>query len=564
MGESLKKLRSVFRSPGIAAAARWSKCVHGKVAGICLITVIATVCSLGFTIATKGLVDGAVSSNMGELRRYGILLAILILAQHGLSAMRAMLRIHASSGLQKSLQGLLVEQLLSKDYSRIKGYHSGELVNRVFSDMSVIKNGIMNILPNFISIVVSFVGAAAILIAMDWHFIILMIAGGLLGLGLVLLFRRPMKQRHKRMQEAEGALHASVQEILENIRLIKASVSERRAVRQIRDHQDTLYKEQVRQGIFSFRMNNSMGLVFDFSWLFCMIWGCLNIYRGNLTYGSLAAMIQLIGRIQGPIANAVSIASQVYSVTSSAERLLELTDLPAEPEGEKLEDFDSIRMEDLAFQYDDGVEEVLQHINWTIRKGDFMALTGMSGGGKTSLFQLLLGIYQPTGGSILFCLGEKQVPSSRGTRGLFAYVPQGNTLFSGTLRDNLTMFTDQASDEEIMEAVRTACLEPVVKDIGLDAVLGERGVGLSEGQAQRVAVARALLSKAPILLLDEATSALDEATEAELLRNIAGLNGKTLIIVTHRRAALAICDYTLHIAGGEMTLCDKDGHPSSV
>ena len=553
MGDSLKKIRSVLHSPGIAAVAGWSKCVHGKVAGICLITVIATLCSLGFTIATKGLVDGAVSSNMEELRRYAVLLALLILAQHGLSAARALLRIHASSGLQKSLQGLLVKEILSKDYARIKGYHSGELVNRVFSDMSVIKNGVMNILPNFISIAVSFVGAAAILIAMDWHFIILMIAGGLLGLCLVLLFRRPMKQRHKRMQEAEGKLHASVQEILENIRLIKASVSEKRAASQITDHQETLYKEQVRQGIFSFRMNNSMGLVFDFSWLFCMVWGCLNIYRGNLTYGSLAAMIQLIGRIQGPIANAVSIASQVYGVTSSAERLLELTDLPSEDEGEKLKDFDRICMEDLAFQYEDGVEEVLQHINWTIKKGDFMALTGMSGGGKTSLFQLLLGIYRPTSGKILFCKGEKTVPASRGTRGLFAYVPQGNTLFSGTLRENLTMFTDAASDDEIMDAVKIACLDHVVGDIGLDAMLGERGVGLSEGQAQRVAVARALLSKAPILLLDEATSALDETTEAKMLKNISGLRDKTCIIVTHRRAALEICDYTLHIADGKMT-----------
>ena len=481
------------------------------------------------------------------------MLALLILAQHGLSAARALLRIHASSGLQKSLQGLLVKEILSKDYAKIKGYHSGELVNRVFSDMSVIKNGVMNILPNFISIAVSFVGAAAILIAMDWHFIILMIAGGLLGLCLVLVFRRPMKQRHKRMQEAEGKLHASVQEILENIRLIKASVSEKRAASQITDHQETLYKEQVRQGIFSFRMNNSMGLVFDFSWLFCMVWGCLNIYRGNLTYGSLAAMIQLIGRIQGPIANAVSIASQVYGVTSSAERLLELTDLPSEDEGEKLEDFDRICMEDLAFQYDDGVEEVLQHINWTIKKGDFMALTGMSGGGKTSLFQLLLGIYRPTSGKILFCKGEKAVPASRGTRGLFAYVPQGNTLFSGTLRENLTMFTDAASDDEIKDAVKIACLDHVVRDIGLDAMLGERGVGLSEGQAQRVAVARALLSKAPILLLDEATSALDETTEAKMLKNISGLRDKTCIIVTHRRAALEICDYTLHIADGKMT-----------
>jgi ATP-binding cassette subfamily B protein len=162
------------------------------------------------------------------------------------------------------MQGMLVREILSKEYAGLRGYHSGELVNRVFSDMSVIKNGIMNILPNLISIVVSFVGAAAILIAMDWHFVILMIAGGTLGLILIILFRGPMKRRHKRMQEAEGALHASTQETQENIRFIKASVSESRAINRIEGYQKTLNEEQVRQGIFSFRMNDSMGLVFDF------------------------------------------------------------------------------------------------------------------------------------------------------------------------------------------------------------------------------------------------------------------------------------------------------------
>ena len=554
MREGLQKIKAIFKSPGLAAVAEWSRCVHLKVLLICLLTVASTIVSLGFTLATKGLVDGAVSSDLGALRRFGLMLGGLILVQHLLSALRAYLRIHASADLQKSMQGMIMRSLLSRDYSGLKGYHSGELVNRVFSDVSVVKNGVMSILPNLFSTLVSFVGAAVILIAMDWHFVIMMIIGGALGLLLMILFRSPMKARHKRMQEAEGKLHASVQEILENIRLIKASVSEERAVGQIREAQEMLSGEQVRQGMFSFRMNDSMGFVFDLSWLFCMLWGCLHIFHGNLTYGSLAAMIQLIGRIEGPIANAVSIASQAYGVISSSERLLELTDLPEEDQGEILTDFDAIRLEDVTFIYDDGVEEVLQSINWTIRKGDFMALTGMSGGGKTSLFQLLLGIYRPTAGSVTFCSGSRETPASKGTRSLFAYVPQGNTLFSGTLRDNLTMFTDSATDEEIFEAVQAACFDHVVKDIGLDAVLGERGIGLSEGQAQRVAVARALIGGAPILLLDEATSALDDKTEEKLLHNISKMRDKTCIIVTHRKAALEICDYTLHIADGKMTL----------
>ena len=181
------------------------------------------------------------------------------------------------------------------------------------------------------------------------------------------------------------------------------------------------------------------------------------------------------------------------------------------------------------------------------------ALTGISGGGKTSLFQLLLGIYKPKEGAVLFRQGGVTVPASRDTRSLFAYVPQGNTLMSGTLKDNLTMFTDHAAEEDINAAIHAACLDDLVAEVGMDAKLGERGIGLSEGQAQRVAVARALLSKAPILLLDESTSALDEKTEAKLLENIDAMRDKTVIIVTHRHAALSICDYTLHIEGGSMT-----------
>ena len=194
-------------------------------------------------------------------------------------------------------------------------------------------------------------------------------------------------------------------------------------------------------------------MMFSFSWVLCMLWGSFAIFKGEMTYGSLAAMIQLIGRVQGPIASAVSIATEAYGVIASAERLMELTELPSEVTGEPLTDFDEIIIEQMFFRYDDGTEDVLKGINCTIHKGDFVALTGSSGGGKTSLFQLLLGIYQPTSGSIMYRNGNRKMPASRETRALFAYVPQGNTLFSGTLRENLTMFTDYATEKEIDDAI---------------------------------------------------------------------------------------------------------------
>lgn len=550
--EDIKKFKQIFQSPALKRVYRWSRCVHGSIVLICVLNVLYVLCSLGVTLITKELVDSAVSGKADVLWRFGALLLIVILAEIAMRFTLSLAHTRASAKLQRHLQGMLVRDILTKEYSGLKGYHSGELVNRVFSDAGVIKSGVLSILPGIVSTIVSFIGAATILIALDWRFVLLLAVAGLIGICIVLLFRNPMKKRHKRMHESEDKLHAVIQETIENIRLIKASISEERVIRQVDHRQEQLEKEQIRQGKFSAVMNNSMGMMFSFSWLFCMLWGSAAIFRGEMTYGSLAAMIQLIGRVQGPIASAVSIATEAYGVIASAERLMELTDLPSETTGEVLKDFDEIRINRVNFRYEDGTDDVLRDISCTIRKGDFVALTGTSGGGKTSLFQLLLGIYPPNSGEVLFRTAGTETKACRETRGLFAYVPQGNTLFSGTLRENLMMFTDDASEEDIQAALKAACIEDLAAEAGLDSEIGERGVGISEGQAQRVAVARALLTKAPILLLDESTSALDEETEGRMLQNISAMRDKTCLIVTHRRAALSICDYRLHLTNGHM------------
>lgn len=552
MMENLKKVKNMFASPALRAIFKWSRPVRGAVVLISAIGVVTSLMSLGVTMVTKALIDGATSGSSSALWMYGALLVALIAAERFLSIWSSAVNLKASAGLQKHMQSMVTEAILGKQYASLKGFHSGELVNRIFSDVSVVKGGILSMLPMILRLAVSFIGAAAILISMDWRFVPVLIVTSCLGVIFSLVFREPMKKRHKRMQEAEDALHASTQETVENIRVVKASASEKRALNTMNERRDHLAREQVRNGKLSIAMNSGMGAMFDISWLVCNLWGCVKIYHGSFTYGSLAALIQLVGRIQSPIASAVSLVSRIYGVIASAERLLDVVGLPDEEAGTALETFDEIRLENVGFRYGDGLEDVLQNVHGVIRRGNFVALTGISGGGKTSLFQLLMGIYKPTEGQVTFVSGELAVPASRGTRKLFAYVPQGNMLFSGTLRDNLTMFTDHATDAEISAAIKAACLEELVAEIGLDAVLGERGVGLSEGQGQRVAVARALLSKAPILLLDESTSALDEITEAQMLKNISAMRDKTCIIVTHRQAALAICDYTLHISDGHL------------
>ena len=551
--ENLKKIKQIMTGTALKSVFRWSKCVHGKIVLICLLQSLNTLISLAETLVTKELIDHAVAGQENALWLWGGCLGGLVLAVRLLNYTLSLIRIDTSTRLQYSLHSMITQKIFSRDYRGLAKFHSGEMVRRFFSDAGAVCAGVMGLLPNLISIAVSFFGAAAILLGMDWRFVPLLLLGGLIGLVLMLLLRKPMKERHRRMQEAEDAALSAVQESLENIRLIKASVSENRFARFIGGRREKLRKEQVRQARFSAALNNGLSLVFGMSWLFCMIWGSFSISRGLLTYGALGAVIQLIGRIQDPISDILGLAGQAYGVAASAERLEELIGLPEEEQGEALDDFDEIRVENVTFRYEDDKETVLDRVNCAFPKGSFTALTGVSGGGKTTLFQLLLGIYRPTEGRVLFRLGGREIPASRGTRPLFAYVPQGNTLFSGTLRDNLTLFTDGCPEEEILKAAQTACIGDLVKEIGLDAVLGERGVGLSEGQAQRVAIARALLTKAPILLLDESTSALDEETEARLLQNISALRDKTCIIVTHRRAALGICGRALRLAEGRLT-----------
>lgn len=539
---------------------QWSKTRHLSIFGICILSMIGTCGSLVIAAATRGLIDSAVGRDGRQFLFNAILISGAVLTIRLCGLISGLLSAKTGAELLRDLRTMVLRRLLHKQYAGLDGFHSGELVNRMFSDVGIVRNGIMEAVPAIVSMAVGFAGAAVLLIRMDWRFILLMLAGGLLGLILIAAFHKPMTSRHKAAQESEGRLHAALQELLENLRLVKASGTEKRMEGRTEDRQQAFLAAQLRKGRFSVSMNNSISLVFQLSWLFCMLWGCYGIYCGRLTYGMLAAILQLLGQIQGPFSKAAGVADQLYGTISSAERLKELLDLPEEepvPADDSVPDreFREIRLCGVDFSYGRRAEPVLKQVNLTIRAGEFAAVTGASGSGKSTLFQLLLGIYQPAGGELKFCFADgKEMAVSRSTRGLFAYVPQGNTLFSGTLRENLTMFTDSASDEEILQAARLACLDRFLAELsdGLDTVIGERGIGLSEGQAQRVAVARALLSRAPILLLDECTSALDEKTETELLRNIASLRGKTCLIVTHRRAALEICNSRIHIGAGKV------------
>ena len=576
-----ERILSMLKSPAVTDIFQWSRPVRRMIMLICLLNLILSGSSLVITLATKGLIDGATGHDLQQVKLYAVLMAVTVILIRVCSVISGLVSTKANAVLMRDMRSMVLHRVLKKQYASVGVYHSGELVNRMFSDVNVVKSGITGIFPQLVSMAVSFFGAAFILMSMDWRFVILLVVGGLIGLAMIVGFRKPMSERHKAVQEKEGKLHSVLQETLGNLRFIKASGLEGNMEKQSDDAQADFLKVQLNRGYFSTAMNCSINTVFQLSWLICMLWGGVGIYKGALTYGSLAAIIQLVGQIQGPIAAAADIAGQAYSTVSSAERLKEVLDLPEEEDSESewatasgpelYRNLNAIILNDVSFDY--GREPVLCGVNAEIKTGDFVAVTGVSGSGKSTLFQLLLGIYQPKSGSVelgfdraggaalaaltvdgMTAGGETMLKASKKTRPLFAYVPQGNILFSGTLRENLMMFNEGATDEELYNATKLACIDHLVEqlDDGLDTMLGERGVGLSEGQAQRVAVARAILSHAPVLLLDECTSALDEETEARLLENISRMKDRTCFIVTHRRAAVSICDYRLHIENGKL------------
>lgn len=555
MQSYIRKAIDAVKSPAIGELWGFSAGERWRILLITLMNIMSAVLSLLFTLVMRELVDSAVTGSRNGVEANAILLAALIAIMLLSSYFRRMLYIRTRTRLLCNIRSDAVHRLLHKKYGALQAYHSGELVNHIFSDVGVMADGIVNIVPPLLYLIIQLIGAAVILYRMNSGFMLILLMSGALGALASFAFRHKMKAYHKESQQAQDRFHARVQETLQNLRIIKASGTESRMERETNSFQNYYSETQIRHGRFSAFMGTGLGLVFRASWFYALLWGCLGIYHGNLSYGTLTAILQLVNQIQSPFEGLISTMTSAYSTISSTERLMELYRLPDDEPSPKMEerlsDFREIRLENVTFDYNPN-EEVLRDINLTIRRGDTMAIMGSSGCGKSTLFSLLLGIYTPESGHIRVTVGNTTV--NRTVRELFSYVPQGNALFSGTLRENIAMFCEEADDDRIWLAAKQACIDGFIQALpsGLDTRIGENGLGLSEGQAQRVAIARALMTDAPILLLDESTSALDEQTEAKLLANIASLQDKTCLIVTHRRAALEICTRRVDINNGKI------------
>lgn len=544
------------RARGVLAwLCRGTKGIRLRVGALILGNAAFSVIGVGFALLSRAVIDAAVSGDRAGLISAGIRLAAIVFFQFFLRLFCNSIDESTRARYEISLREEVFRALLKKEYARVSGFHSGELLNRMFSDVSVISDGVTGILPSLVSLVTRLVCAAAAMIALDGSFAALFLAVGILLFFTARLFRGRIKKLHKEVQEREGRVRSFLQETVEGLLTVKVFGSEKKMLRLNRENQEGHYRARIKRRGVSIAANAGFSLVFQAGYLYAMIRGAFGILNKTMSYGTLTAVLQLVNQIQTPFAGLSSLLPRYYGMIASAERLMELENLPDEPSAEKTlapDAFTRLSVEGLSFSY--GENAVIHHADFLVQRGEFASITGISGGGKTTLFLLLLGAYQPSGGSVRFFSAEGEFRAGKETRGLFAYVPQGGCLFSGTIAENIAFLKEDASADEIRSAAETACALEFIEALpnGLETRIGENGFGISEGQAQRIAVARATLSGAPILLLDEATSALDEGTEARLIENIAKLENRTLIAVTHRPAALRICTKHFKIKDGEI------------
>lgn len=502
----------------------------------------------------KNLVDAAVAGNRNRLIYYAVLFFSVIVLQIVTVILSKKLVFVVQTKLEMSIRATLFEEMLNKNFSDITAYHSGELMNRLNGDVGVIASAITSIIPSIVFFLVKIVGIFYILFSIDVLFSLVFIAAGIVVFIAAWLFKPLTKKLHKNVQESQGKLRSFMQESLSSLLVIKTFNAQEKIGDTNDSLQGDLYNKMRKRNNFSILTSSGMSALFSLAYVWGMIWGAFNILSGNITYGTLTQIITLVGQISTPIVGLTGIFPTYFSALASAERILEIVEISDEEERNEDVDTDalyaamtSIEFENISFSFDRDI--VLDSTSLSIPKYSFTVIEGITGIGKSTLMKLLLAVYQPQQGEIYLRTKDSKTYVDKNLRPMFSYVPQGNFLLSGTLRENIAFVRPDASDEEIMAAAQIACAAEFIKELpkGLDTLLSERGGGLSEGQVQRVAIARAILSKAPVILLDEATSALDEETELQLLQNLRSLREKTCIIISHKKAAEDFCDRVITI-----------------
>lgn len=537
------------------------KQVRRRIPGILVMTAAQVghaLLSVVFALGSRGVIDSAVAGDKEAFFEACLYQAAIIA---GILFCMTLLR-HLHDRLQADLEWdwkqRLLHGLLHGDYAAVSSYHSAELLNRLNNDVSKVNDGILSIVPSAAAMVTQLVAAVTVLGTLDGKFTLLIVLAGGTVVFLTGLARRRLKALNKQVSKHDGVVSGFLQETMEKLLMVQtmdvAGEVEKRADVLLKNR----YEIQRKRKNVSLLANTGISIMYYGAGFVALIWGASKLLTGQMTYGSLTALIQLVNQLQSPFVNLSGVMPKYIAMIASAERLMELEQIQGEPEPAEAEpvqmyrDMTAIAAEDLSFSYDR--DQVFSSSDFSLPKGAFAIITGPSGIGKSTLLKLLLGVFRPETGRLCLQGEEGSVTLDRSTRRLFAYVPQGNLLLSGTIRENLTIVKPDATEEELNQALYVSAMDAFLPQLpqGLDTVLGESGAGLSEGQAQRLAIARAVLGGAPVLLLDECTSALDTETEQAVLQRLKALPDRTCIAVTHRPAAAAICDWRLEVSGGKI------------
>lgn len=512
---------------------------------------------VAFALGTRGVIDGAMSGDGEVFRRACLMQGAIILGLLLCQIIHRHLRELLVAEMDRDWKTDLLHGLLRSDYAAVSAFHSGELLNRMNNDVRVLNTGLVDALPNVAALLTRLVAALVVLAALEPWFAFGICAGGLAVIVVTGFVRRNLKKLHKQVSEQEGRVSGFLQEVADKLLMVQSLDVSEEIERRASGLMATRFRLQRKRKNASLAAGVCVNILSQCAGFAALVWCGGKLLRGRITIGSLTAVTQLVSQLQAPFANLSAIFPKYVAMTAAAERLKELTDLKREEptcrSGEELyARLRSIRAGELCFSYDRDV--LLDRAKFEIPRGSFVVITGQSGIGKSTLLKLLLGVYHPDSGGLYLELDGETIPVDRSVRRLFAYVPQGNLLLSGTIRDNLLIPKPDASQEEIDRALYVSAMDEYISQLpeGLDTILGEDGAGLSEGQAQRLAIGRAILGGAPVLLLDESTSALDEETERTVLRRIRELKDRTCIAVTHRSASLEMCDMHLHIQPGEV------------
>ena len=500
--------------------------------------------------AVQRAIDVASGARQGSIYGAVALMGTLILCDFGLNIASTWVRNILGVKAQNRMQQRMLDRILRSEWHGKEHRHSGDVLNRLEFDVSNVVGFLTETIPSTLSVVAMFVGAFCYLLSMDVVLALVTVAIIPVFVAFSKIYVGQMRRLTREVRSSDSKVQSVLQETIQRRVLIKTLEADGAMVGRLEDTHCELRRRVVKRTAFSVFSNLVLNFGFALGYLVAFLWAAVRMSEKTLTFGGMTAFLQLVNRIQSPARSLTKLVPAFVSVFTAAERLMELEDNPLEEQGDPilLPKPCGVRLEDVGYAYDEANGSVITHLNFDFRPGSCTAVLGETGAGKTTLIRLVLALLRPQQGRIVLYGGDKHHEMSPRLRCNFVYVPQGNTLMSGTIRDNLRLGKPDASDEEMTEALKTSCADFVMQlPDGLDTMCSEAGGGLSEGQAQRIAIARALLRDRAVMLFDEATSALDPETERLLLHNILAAHDKTVIFVTHRPAVVDYCDQTLRI-----------------